>query len=501
MDSADRQHVLETSAASLARDAAACALAAGQADRAVELLEQGRGIWWSQVLDGRTDMTALARVAPDLAREIRQTRAVLEQSGSEFAGQSVVTGSAPGRRSAVDISTAAARRFEELVERVRALPPSAEFPYPAEFLRPPSITTLRPPEGQDPVVIVNVSRWRCDAIVVTDHDTSVVELSGLSEDAVVEAANEYLRALYTFEEESAVEALTMLEDTINATLAWLWNLVVEPVLRVLDHLRVPNGDRWPRIWWCPTGPVTLLPLHAAGRHHAPGENALDLVVSSYAPTLRGLARARETALPTAQPRLLVVALANTPGQRVLPGAQRETELLSSLVEPERRTVLADGAATRIAILEQLPVHRWLHASCHGTQSMQNPADGGLVPYDWAEAGMVDVRNLVGIDQASGEFAFLSACKTATGGVSTPDEAVSLASAMHHLGWVHVIGTLWTVWDRSAVAVAERMYSQIIRDGVVMAAESATALHRSLRLIRDRHPDRPSRWVPFVHAGP
>lgn len=53
------------------------------------------------------------------------------------------------------------------------------------------------------------------------------------------------------------------------------------------------------------------------------------------------------------------------------------------------------------------------------------------------------------DRYRGEFAFLSACKTAVGGVQTPDEAITLAAALQYTGWRHVIGTLWTVWDQSA----------------------------------------------------
>ena len=43
----------------------------------------------------------------------------------------------------------------------------------------------------------------------------------------------------------------------------------------------------PRIWWCPTGPLAFLPLHAAGLHDSdePGTKIFDYVVSSYLPTI------------------------------------------------------------------------------------------------------------------------------------------------------------------------------------------------------------------------
>ena len=50
-------------------------------------------------------------------------------------------------------------------------------------------------------------------------------------------------------------------------LDWLWDVIAGPVLTALGHTGPPGpGDPWPRVWWCPTGPLTVLPIHAAGRH-------------------------------------------------------------------------------------------------------------------------------------------------------------------------------------------------------------------------------------------
>jgi CHAT domain-containing protein len=49
-------------------------------------------------------------------------------------------------------------------------------------------------------------------------------------------------------------------------------------------------------------------------------------------------------------------------------------------------------------------------------------------------------------------AFLSACKTATGGLLATDEAITLMSGLTYTGWRHVIGTLWTVADETAARV-------------------------------------------------
>lgn len=46
-----------------------------------------------------------------------------------------------------------------------------------------------------------------------------------------------------------------------------------------------------------------------------------------------------------------------------------------------------------------------------------------------------------------EFAFLSACESATGDPNTPDEVLHLAAALQFAGFCSVAGTLWAMDDR------------------------------------------------------
>ncbi|MGW2204931.1 hypothetical protein [Streptomyces sp. NPDC001774] len=63
----------------LAGDAAAAALGAGRADTSVELLEQGRSVLWSQLLDLRSDLTEVRERAPELARRLIAVRDRLDR--------------------------------------------------------------------------------------------------------------------------------------------------------------------------------------------------------------------------------------------------------------------------------------------------------------------------------------------------------------------------------------------------------------------------------------
>jgi hypothetical protein len=490
----DTHHLLSQHAASLARDAAACAISAGRLDLAVELLEAGRGVYWAQLLGTRTDLTALIQVAPDLAEELHTCRMLLEQP--TWAEPTSEAGSTP----TTDTRHHAAHRFEQLVTQVRALPPTDLLPHPEQFLTPPALPTLLPDPGHT-VVIINISQWRCDALLLTDHGVTLLALPDLTEEQVIDEASRYLNALHRFEatrKPTPADRL-YLEMAMTATLEWLWDRITSPILTTLGHTRTPT-NLWPRLWWCPTGALTVLPIHAAGYHHT-GDSVIDRVVSSYTPTVSTLTRPRSTSKSAPPAKVLIVTIPDTPGQNQLPGTTTEQDLLATWFPDPARTVLAGTDATRRNILDHLDRHRWLHASCHGTQNLANPATGGLLPHDWDTAGLVTVTDLTNPDHTGGDFAFLSACKTATGGVTTLDEAISVATAMQHAGWRHVIGTLWSVWDDSAATITTGLYPQLLHNGNLDTRTAANALHHTTRTLRDTNPNRPSTWAPFIHTGP
>jgi CHAT domain-containing protein len=101
----------------------------------------------------------------------------------------------------------------------------------------------------------------------------------------------------------------------------------------------------------------------------------------------------------------------------------------------------------------------------------------------------------------GELAYLSACRTAVGGIAALDEAITTVAAFQHAGWQHVIGTLWAVWDHAAADVAADFYTEQLASGTFLPATAARGLHHAVRNVRARARARPSMWAPFVHAGP
>ncbi|MFJ6661636.1 CHAT domain-containing protein [Streptomyces sp. NPDC091377] len=421
---------------------------------------------------------------------------------------------------AVDRRMASAREWDGLIEQVRALDGFADF------LRPPRLEALLPAAAYGPIAIINLSRWRCDALVVGTGGMQVVELPRLTLETVVDRTDSYLVALsnvdhaahevhttwqrydggdgtlaairrYTEAKLAYQRAVNDRDRTLDAALAWLWDEIANPVLTAIGLVDPPApGQPWPRLWWCPTGPLTLLPLHAAGYHDGTGRAVVDRVVPSYTPTLRALLEARRPLDPAPDDeRMLIVAVPDTPDAVPLTDVMRERDLLTS-VFAGRNTLLEGDAANVDAVLTEMPLHRWAHFCCHGGQDLADPSRGGLLLHDRT----LSVAE-ISAQRHNGEFAFLSACMTATGGVALPDEAITLAAALHYTGYRRVIGTLWSVHDDTAADVAATVYADLTATGRFEPERSADALHRAIRELRDVHQLPPSAWTPFTHTGP
>ncbi len=293
-----------------------------------------------------------------------------------------------------------------------------------------------------------------------------------------------------------------------AVLAWLWDAVAGPVLDRLG-VRALSGEPLPRLWWCVSGLLSFLPLHAAGYHDTRSDSVpqtvIDRVVSSYTPTIRALAHARRARPPDHDSRgmvgrgyqVVVVAMPNTPHDRDLPAANAELELLQKRL-PGRVMTLDGSRATHDAVLAALPTTRWAHFACHGSNNPINPSASCLLLSDYEQRPLtvVDVARLR-LDDA--DLAFLSACSTARPSALLADEAIHLASAFQLAGYRHVIGTLWSIGDQNAVDLADKFCEKLSSAGT--AESAATELHTATRRLRDLWPQTPSIWASHVHCGP
>ncbi|TYK46940.1 CHAT domain-containing protein [Actinomadura decatromicini] len=449
-------------------DAAACCVRAGRAGDAIELFERSRGLLLDRTLNTRTDLTALTARHPKLAKRFRALCTELDPEP----GDSPVSAATAAERRAV------VAELDGLVQAIRELP-GFEC-----FLRPLRVRDLAPAEGH--VVIVNVSEFRSAALILSaDGEASAVP--ELTPGVVRAEAGAFLDAVGAL---SATRTWADGQRRMTRTLEWLWDAVAGPVLHHLGIIGPPGeDDPWPRLWWCPSGFTSILPLHAAGYHGGTsGATVIDRVVCSTVPTIRALTG---RAAGSGEDRAVAVAMPRTPGNRPEPPvAEAEASLLQRHF-PGEVSILTGTAATHGAVLAALPKARWAHFACHGHTDLADPASSHLLLSDHP----LTVADLPSLRLNGAELAFLSACSTARPGARPADEAIHLASAFQLAGYRHVIGTLWPVGDRHSADIADLIYSSINADACI-----AAAVHGATREMRDRWPDHPSIWASHIHVG-
>ena len=491
---ADQEHELIAITGAGSR-AAACCLQLGDTELAAEMLEHGRGVLLSQAIDTRTDLTALAEQHPDIAERFIGLRDALDTDPGLPASDALRDLAAERRRRLAD-------DLQAVIAQVRARPGFVKF------LVPLTAGELRRAAGEGPVVLINVDEIRSDALVLTPDRVRHVALPGLSAANVREQVVEFLRALGELPEPDGSALAVPCEDRLAAVLGWLWDAVASPVLAELGLTGKPAADQpWPRIWWCPTGLLSLLPLHAAGWHgthrDATPRTVLDRVVSSYTPTVRALLHSRRPAgAATADAgRLLVVAAWQVAGTAELKYAAREVDFLRSRFGTDA-TVLEgqDGAAAASYpnVHAALPRFTWAHFACHAMSRLDDPSASHLVlPPDQGgrELSVTDIGRL---NLRHAELAFLSACSTAQTGVTLPDEAINLAAGFPLAGYRRVVATMWPVDDRLAARIAMSCYESLASAGTAEAA--AQLLHDATRKVRMTLIDQPSMWAAHIHSG-
>lgn len=465
LNNSDKQHIL-SQVAGLACDAASAALNVGKVPSLIlNLLEQGRGVLAASLEQMRTDLLDLEAQHPELADEFVRLRDELEPP---------ITLNASSRIES-PLQSCASRRYTAGSELDEVINDVRKQPGFENFLLPPDEIQMQAAAACGPIVVINVSSQRCDALIVEQHRMRCLALPYLNSRDI--------------EEKAQKGNLGSLE-----ILGWLWDAVASPVLHTIGFAHRPSDGNWPHIWWIPTGALTKFPLHAAG-WHAKGstETVLDRVMSSYSSSIRAIVHSRSRRVPrttsSTHTQALLVAMQNTPKQASLPSAAHEVATVRHLcksmslypVEPGRR---------KQDLLSHLPDCQILHFAGHGYTDDADPAQSSLLLEDW-EADRLTVANLLemNIRRQSPFLAYLSACGTSQNqNEHLVDENIHLVSACQLAGFRHVIGTLWRVEDDVCQEIARLTYEGIkdgITDGRLTDESVCRSLHEASRELRDR----------------
>ncbi|PON25451.1 hypothetical protein TGAM01_v205746 [Trichoderma gamsii] len=469
LKNSDKQNMLAT-AVGVSSDAAAIALHALPANRgplaAVECLETGRGLIGKALFE-QYEIFTLQKHNPDLADTLHVLKDRFDKPdmGRLSASYSAV----------MDIEAEANRRreieqdYSNLLQKIRLENGFQRFLLPAS-----ESDMLHAAACGGPIVILNLSRHRCDALIVKQ--------SGFEELALPPLLSEIDR------HSTDIESIE--------TLSWLWEDIVCPVLNALGFTERPLDEKWPHVWWIPTGKLTKFPLHAAGHHlrHS-GETTLDRVVSSYAASVKSIIHTRRRgglkALESID--LLAVAMEHTEGHTPLVHASREIDAVVNVLK-SRDVKYNRPQEYKANVLSAMGNCQIFHFAGHGEAHPTDPLQSSLLLRDWQDEPLT-VGSLLETNLSSNPpfLAYLSAC--GTGQIlddKSIDENIHLANAFQLAGFRHVIGTLWSVDDEVCVEIAHMTYSSFskgLHDDVV-----SQGLHDAIRTLRDRWVNMADKWA-------
>lgn len=325
----------------LASSSVAAALTSGNITSAIEFLERSRGILWQQSSPSQLPLD-------DLSTELRQKFTSINRALA----------------SADRLQWGARRRKAEeqgaVIAEIRAIPNFERF--------------MLPPLMQDIHNVLSVGGGYSAVVVPSPSFSDVIILGGSKGPSHLRLAG--LRLDYT---EALIRALAMEgtstrtmgvdrkigmnvstpNDAVEGVLSDLWYYLVHPILKELrsqvsdrtithftcthDTQQVLTPESPKRLWWCPIGPLSKLPLHAAGIYsEGKAEDHLGhYLISSYVPTLTafhkllseatGATELCRGASRASSPRMLLVAQPQAGSLPPLPYAKVEVELVRHLV--------------------------------------------------------------------------------------------------------------------------------------------------------------------------
>ncbi|PPQ96071.1 hypothetical protein CVT26_004703 [Gymnopilus dilepis] len=519
-----RRHEILAELSGVSTKAAAAALSVNQPSKALEWLEAGRCIVWTQINNLRTPLDELQAIHPELTTRLTLLSRQLEDMG----------GRADLRKPRMDLpmhmqmslETEAHNHVKLAREREKLLATIRNIPGFGSFLQPKVFAELMKGIPDDCVtVVINSDKSRSDALILfsTSVQPIVVPLDKFSYEKATNLADMLrqslkfrgLRSRFSDEAHRDFRGMTIAtkkSDVLQTVLHDMWTDLVEPILKRLP-VEFQHSDGkcdLPHIRWCPTGPFAFLPIHAAGiyRTSGRGNSLAEFAISSYIPNLNILEKLGSPRQAINSNRgVLLVSQADTPGLPRIPFTNDEVERTSNELSRRgiRTATYKSEQATITVISGELEKLSCIHLACHASQDTENPLESAVHLYD----GPLKLSEIMKKNLPNAELAFMSACQTSVGDEALPEEVVHLAAGMLTAGYRSVIATMWSIADNHAPDIAEDFYKCLLNDETgddVVGLDitgSARALHMAVQALRRRlgaSPEALSKWVPYVHFG-
>ncbi|KAG8687698.1 hypothetical protein FRC08_011846 [Ceratobasidium sp. 394] len=507
----ERHVSLKDSAATLGTDAAACALLQGDLTRAIEHLESGRSILFSQATTLRTRFPALANSHPKLMAALEEVGSDIDSRALQFQDTHGVSLAEENDRTSYETQKlrGLGDQWDALVDEIRNIVGWENF------LQPPSLSELLGASSKGPVAIIICSRYLeyCHALVILDPNNDAIRLEQLPllyKDAV-QVADLYKETLDIRLNQSRSETDAkagsrapvyytssglLPEESLCEVLATLWNEVMSVIIRmIVSHGPQTSDPQQRHLWVSPTGPLSLLPLHAAGIYNdksSEKQSVSDYCVCSYAPNLSALLnKSSSSATPTH-----IVAFSGGAG---LKHTKEEVNRLASAWGSRARLTRLTESTTLDTVQKNLSQAHVAHFACHGHQDINLPLRSH---FSMSDSLNIDLEDLMKAASGNAHLAVLLACETAQGDQALPNEGLHLAGAMLFAGFKASVGTLWSISDADGPEFCAEFYKALLAGedpDRVDFNRVGLAVHCAVQRLRSNGVSM-FRWIPFVHYG-
>ncbi|KAG1828248.1 hypothetical protein EV424DRAFT_1344956 [Suillus variegatus] len=176
--------IIREAVSSLATDAFPCSVRRGALTTAVELVEQGRAVFWTQLARFSTSLDELS-VSGDMGTALAE-----EFKRLNFCLRSVFDKSTEDRSPQIRQLT---MQWDDVITLIRMLP---EF---SRFLLPSLSSDLQKAAEDGPVIIVNANRYICDALIIHSAENPVHVSLGITQAEVSEFSFEFRSLAEQFE--------------------------------------------------------------------------------------------------------------------------------------------------------------------------------------------------------------------------------------------------------------------------------------------------------------
>ncbi|KAH8816665.1 CHAT domain-containing protein [Xylogone sp. PMI_703] len=472
-------------------------------ERALEDLERGRGVILGLLMDDRSDISHLEARHPELYAQYEALRSQLSNPPHKN----------PNEKPS---NYLAEKRAQIAVELDKCIEDIQQLPGFQNLFKGLTSEEIKDCAAQGNIIVVNITRLRSDILIVTPNAIEAFPLPDLKPRDAFDWVQKGLTA-------TSMHDRGKKNKEYRDFLAWLWRTCVDPVL---DHMGYPvesDTGGLPRVWWIGTGLASSFPFHAANKGSGRLEHSRFRVISSYTTTIKALKHSRErfrersrkrsrsdVLPPNDQPRLLVIAMPETPGAEDLPGVRAEiSEVKVSIGNSTAVEILeCSDVASSLKRLEHCNI---AHFACHGISDYNDPSQSGLILQEARastqkpRAEVLSVQRVFQEHFSKPQIAYLSACSTAQNGADRlKDEVLHAVSGFQVAGFKHVLGCMWPSDDSVCVKVARSFYTTIGQSHHLWKDDRAVALamHNAVLAIQENaeYRKRPLLWAQYVHFG-